>query len=157
MSKQVCDLVFKGRKILKSLTVEVEDYTCIRVASKPLDPVTDCHGLIPRLYWCEKLKIRDLRGYLKNVHSVWYWSKLYAIKCGSLRTNAKPIPFNIKLVFNIFIHKWPTLYFLGVFAILWQSTVSFVLSVRPSVHLSVRMEQLSSLWKNVNYILLFMR
>jgi hypothetical protein len=48
---------------------------------------------IPQLYRCVNLKIRDLRGYLKIVHLVWYWSKLYAIRCGSLRTNAEPIRF----------------------------------------------------------------
>jgi len=39
MSKQVCDLIFKGRKVLRILMVEVEDYMLLRNPWIPLPMV----------------------------------------------------------------------------------------------------------------------
>jgi len=48
MSKQVCDLIFKGRRVLKILTFEVEDYVLLRNPWIPLPVVVaSYHTALP--------------------------------------------------------------------------------------------------------------
>jgi len=42
--------------------------------------------------------------------------------------------------------------FLGAFAKLWKATISFIMSIHLSFHLSVRIEQLGSHWTDINEI-----
>jgi hypothetical protein len=119
--------------------------TLVYVASNTLDPIIDCRGLV-------SYGFIDMKSSKFETSEVTYRMSIQfgtgqnfmqsnVVLCGQMQS---PFFLNLRLVFNIFTHKWPTLYFLDVFAILWKATVSFVLSVCPSVRPSIYL----SAWNN---------